>query len=152
MLIGELDQAVVLLAVAGGQPLAHLADELTRRIGPWLQPIGDIADGEVGFLELFLVDIGVVDAIDIERAQSIIVRNFKRLIMLVAKRFEEIHVDDGSACGDDRVDHVVGDEVGIEVHAAARAGRSGDDQYDRAIGVRQHQVIDAAWRGRDRGW
>jgi hypothetical protein len=33
------------------------------------------ADGEVGILQLLFIDVGVVDAIDVERAERVIVRN-----------------------------------------------------------------------------
>src|SRR3712207_8575304 len=51
MLVGELDQAVVLLAIARGEPLAHLADEGARGIGARLQTVGDLADREVAILQ-----------------------------------------------------------------------------------------------------
>ena len=105
MLVGELDQAVVLLAV-GNQPLAHLADEGAARIRARFQAVGDLTDGEVAILQLLFVDIGVVDAVDVERAQRIIVRDFIGLVVFVAKRFEEIHVDDRGPGSHDRVDHV----------------------------------------------
>ena len=147
MLVGELDEAVVLLAIALGEPFAHLADEGAGRIGLRLEAVGDLADRVVAVLQLLFVDIGIVDAVDVERAQRVIVRNFKRLIMLVAKRFEEIHVDDGGAGGDDRVDHVGAHQLGIKVHAAARRGRTGDDEDDRAVLVLEHLVVDARSRG-----
>jgi hypothetical protein len=112
MLIGELDEAVLLLAVRQ-QPLAHLADELAAAVRARFQAVGDLADRVIGLLQLLFIDIGVVDTIDVERAQRVVVRDFKRLIMLVAKRFEEIHVDDRGAGGDDSVHHVVAHEIGI---------------------------------------
>src|SRR3546814_19729743 len=87
MLIGELDEAVVLLAVFG-EIAAHFADECARRIGLGLERVGDRADRAVAILKLLFVDIGIVDAVDIERTKNIIVRNFKRLIVFVSKAFE----------------------------------------------------------------
>ena len=142
MLVGELDEAVLLLGVALAQPLAHLADERAARVGLRLQAVGDLADRVVAILQLLLVDIGVVDAVDVERAQRIIVRDFIGLVVLVAKRFEEIHVDDGGAGGDDRIDHVGAHQLGIEVHAAAGRGRAGDHQDHRAVLVLEHRVVD----------
>ena len=43
-LVGGLDQAAGLFRVAGGQPLAHLVDELAARIGARLERIGDLQD------------------------------------------------------------------------------------------------------------
>src|SRR3546814_10002469 len=78
-----------------------------------------------------LVDIGVVDAIDVERAQRVVVGDFLRLIVLVAQALEEIHVDDGRAGGDNAVHHVVAHQFRIEVHAAACRGGACDHQKDR---------------------
>ncbi len=119
MLVGELDEAVVLLAVLD-EVLAHLADEGAAAVRLGLEAVGDLEDRVVAVLELLLVDIGVVDAVDVERAQDVVVGDFKRLIVLVAKALEEIHVDDRGAGGDDAVDHVRADELGVQVHAAAR--------------------------------
>ena len=96
----------------------------------------------VAILQLLLIDIGIVDAVDVERPQRIIIRNFIGLVVLVAKRFEEIHVDDRGARRDDRVDHVRADELRIEIHATAGRGRARDHQDDRAILVLQHHVVD----------
>src|SRR3546814_15099338 len=63
MLIGELDEAVVLLAVFG-EIAAHFADECARRIGLGLERVGDRADRAVAILKLLFVDIGIVDAVD----------------------------------------------------------------------------------------
>ena len=141
MLIGELDQAVVLLAVLD-EILAHLADEGARRIGLGIERFRDLVDRVVAVLELLLVDVGVVDAVDIERAQRVVVGDLERLIVLVAQALEEIHVDDGGAGGDDHVDHVVAHQLGIEVHAAAGRSRAGDHQDDGAVLVGQHVVVD----------
>jgi len=46
------------------------------------------------------------------------------------------------AGGDHHVDHVVADQLGIEVHAAARRGRAGDDERDRTIRIGEHHVVD----------
>src|SRR3546814_17217666 len=89
MLIGELDEAVVLLAVFG-EIAAHFADECARRIGLGLERVGDRADRAVAILKLLFVDIGIVDAVDIERTQNIIVRNFKRLIVFVSNARLEV--------------------------------------------------------------
>ena len=132
MLVGELDEAVVLLAVVG-QILAHLADEFAARIGARLERLGDLEDRVVDVLELLLVDVRVVDPVDQQRAQRVVVGHFERLIMLVAEPFEEIHVDDRRAGRDHAVDHVVAQQLGIQVHAAAGRGRAGDHQEDRAV-------------------
>ena len=125
MLIGELDEAVLLLAMLG-QILAHLPNEGAAGITARFQRVGDLVDGVIAILQGFFIDIGIVDAIDQQRAQGVVIRHFQRLIMLVAKAFEEIHVDDGGAGGHDAIDHVVAQQIGIEIHAAAGAGRTGD--------------------------
>ena len=51
MLVGELDEAVVLLAVLD-EILAHLADEGAARIGLGLERLGDLEDRVVDVLEL----------------------------------------------------------------------------------------------------
>ena len=147
MLVGELDEAARLLRVALAQPLAHFADEGAAGVGARLEAVGDLADGKVAVLKLLFVDIGVVDAVDVQRAQRIIIRDFIGLVVFVAKRFEEIHVDDRGAGGDDRVDHVRLHELGIKVHAAAGRGRSGNHQDDRAFGVLEHRVVDLGRAG-----
>src|SRR3546814_14836804 len=50
MLIGELHEAVFLLAVLR-QPLAHFADERARGIGAGLQALGDLENGVVAILK-----------------------------------------------------------------------------------------------------
>ena len=61
------------MALPVGQPLAHLVDELARGIGARLQRVGDLVDRVVAVLQLFLVDVGVVDAVDVEGAQVVVV-------------------------------------------------------------------------------
>jgi len=147
MLVGELDQRVLLLAVLR-QIRAHRADELAAGIRPRLQRLGDLEHRVIDVLEIYLVDVGVIDAIDVERAQRIVVGYLERLVMLVAQAFEEIHVHDGGAGGDHAVHHVVAHQFGIGIHAAGRAGRSGDDEEDRAVLVLQHLVVDARRAGK----
>jgi hypothetical protein len=60
----------------------------------------------------------------------------------VAQPLEEIHVDDGGTGGDHAIDHVAADQLGVQVHAPARAGAARDDQEDGAILVGQHLVVD----------
>ena len=100
---------------------AHLADEGAARIGLGFKAVGDFKNGVVAILQLFFIDIGVVDPIDEQRAQRVVIGHIERLIMLVAKAFEEIHVDDAGAGGDDAIDHVVAQQFGIKIHAAAGA-------------------------------
>jgi hypothetical protein len=62
--------------------------------------------------------------------------------VLEAKGFEEIHVDDRGAGGDDRVDHPELHHVAVDVHAAARRGGAGEDQPGRAFLVFERHVED----------
>ncbi len=87
----------------------------------------------VAGLELFLVDIGVVDPIDVVLAQDVVVHLAGGLIVFEAQGLEEIHVDDRGAGGDDRVHHAELHHVAVHVHAAAGRGRAGQDQPRRAV-------------------
>jgi hypothetical protein len=89
------------------------------------------------FWQLFLVDVGVVDAVDVEVAQVAVVDVRLGLVVLEAQRLEEIHVDDRGAGGDDHVDHPVLQHVAVDVHAAAGRGGAGERQPGRAVGVLQ---------------
>ena len=122
MFIRGLDQAVGFLGIARGQPFAHFLDEFAARIGPRLEAVGNLANRVIAILKRDLVDIGIVDAVDVERAQRVVVGNFKRLIMLVTERLEEIHVDDGRASRDDGIDHVRFHQLGVQIHAPAGRG------------------------------
>ena len=143
MFVGKLDEAVVLLAVLD-KVLAHLADERAARIGARFQRFGDLEDRVVDVLQLLFVNVRIVDPVDQQRAERVIVRHFQRLIMLVAKTFEEIHVDDRRTGRDDAVDHVGTQQLGIKVHAPAGAGRTRNDEKDRAIRILKHLVVDAS--------
>ena len=140
MLEGKLDETAFLFGVALAQPSAHLADEGPAAEGAGLEAVSNRSDRMVAILKLLLIDIGIVDAVDVERAQRIIIRNFIGLVVFVTKRFEEIHVDDGCARCDNRVDHVRSHELGIEVHAAAGRSRSSNHQDDRAALVFEHHL------------
>ena len=95
-------------------------------------------------LQLVLVDEGVVDAIDVVLAQHRIVDVLRAAIVGEAERLEEVHVDHRRPGGDDRVDHVVADQVDVDLHAAGGAGAAGDGQDDRAVRVLQHALVDLA--------
>ncbi len=48
---------------------AHLADELAGAVGARLERVGDLVGGLVADAQLFLVDEGVVDAVDHQLAE-----------------------------------------------------------------------------------
>jgi hypothetical protein len=145
--IGGLDQRAGLLGVAFRQPLAHFPDELARGIAARLQAAGDLIDGVVAGLQFFFVDVGVVDAVDVVRAQDVVVHLAGGLIVLEAQGFEEVHVDDRGAGGDHGVDHAELHHVAVDVHAAAGRGRTGQDQPRRAGLVFQGHVEDVGRAG-----
>src|SRR3546814_16763513 len=89
MLIGELDEAVVILAVFG-EIAANFADECARRIGLGLERVGDRADRAVAILKLLFVDLGIVDSDDKERTTNNVDSNSKPLIGLVTQACEVI--------------------------------------------------------------
>jgi len=143
VLVGQLDQGILLARSTFREIAAHFADEFPRGIGARLQPVGDFADGVVAGLEFFLIDVGVVDAVDVLRAQVVVVDIRRALVVAEAQGLEEVHVDDAGPGRDDGVHHVVADQVGIDLHAAAGRGRTGERQEDRAVLVGQHVVVDA---------
>ncbi len=73
----------------------------------------------VARLQVVLVNIGVVYAVDAHVSQGIVGNRVARLIMFEAKTFEKIHVDNRCSGRHNAVDHVVPQQVGIEVHAAS---------------------------------
>jgi len=142
-----LDQRARLLGVPVREPAAHLADEGARRVGPGRKRVGDLFDRLVAGLQLLLVDVGVVDAVDVEGAQDAVVDIGRRLVVLEAKRLEEVHVDDGGACGDHDVGHAGRDHVAVDMHAAAGAGRAGEREPGRAGGILDRHRKDVGGAG-----
>ena len=94
-------------------------NELTRRIRTWLQAFAYLIDRVVAVLQLFFIDVGVIDPVDVIRPQIAVVDGALRLIVTEAQGFEEVHVDDRSACRHDHVDHSEFDHVSIDMHASA---------------------------------
>ena len=94
----------------------------------------------IASLQLFFIDIGVIDTINIEAAQGLVVWHFQGLVVLEAERFKEVHVDDRRAGGDDGVNHAVLHHVAIDMHTTASAGRAGQGQPDRSFLVCDHGV------------
>ncbi|MNQ97090.1 hypothetical protein D3C85_1127210 [compost metagenome] len=102
----------------------------------------------VAGLELFLVDIGVVDPVDVVFAQDVVVHLAGGLIVLEAQGLEEIHVHDRGAGGDDGVDHAELHHVAVHMHAAPGRGRTGQDQPGRAVLVLDGHGEDVGGAGR----
>ena len=77
--------------------------------------VGDLVGGFVADTELFLVDEGVVDAVDHEFAEVGVSGTVLVLVagdvVVEAEGLEEVLIDDVGAGGDDGVDHVVAYEV-----------------------------------------
>ena len=125
---------------------AHLADELARAVGAGLERVGDLVGGLVADAELFLVDEGVVDAVDHQLAQLGVACAVLVLVagdvVVEAEGFEEVLIDDVGAGGDDGVDHVVADEVDEDFLQAGGDEGAGEAEDDAAVGVAEHHVVD----------
>ena len=67
--------------------------------------------------------------------------------MLEAERFKEVLVDNVRAGGDDRVHHMIADEIDDHILQAGRDERASQAQDYAALRVAQHHVVD---RGRTR--
>ena len=148
-LVAGLDEAVFLHAVTLGEPFANVVEELAAAVGTGLEEVGDVAGSLVASLEFFLVDEGVVDAVDVELAE-LGVGNDVFLgadVVLVAEGLEEVHVDDGGAGGDDSVDHLVAHHVDVHLHAAGSAGGAGDGEDVGAVLLGQHLAEDVGGAG-----
>ena len=159
LLVGGEDDGVVVAvgggAVVGDEVGAHFADELARGVGAVLEGVGDLAGDVVADAELFLVDEGVVDAVDHELAEdAVFVAVFVLVggdVVAVAEGLEEVLVDDVGSGGDDGVDHVVAEEVDEELLEASGDEGAGEAEDDAAVGVAEHHVVDRWRRGRCRG-
>ena len=79
-----------------GEPFAHVVEELAAAVGTGLEEVGDVTGGLVASLQLFLVDEGVVDAVDVELAELGVGDDvlLGADVVLVAEGLEEVHVDD----------------------------------------------------------
>ena len=62
--------------------------------------------------------------------------------MFEAERFEKVLIDNDRASGNDRIHHVVLDEIDNDLFQAGGKDRAGQAKNDRAIFVAQHHVID----------
>ena len=94
---------------------AHFPDEFTRRIRARLKSVGDLAAGRIANAQLIFIDIGVVNTIDSETAQHVIIHVDLAFVMLEAEGFEEILIDNDRPGGNDRVNHIVANEVNDHV-------------------------------------
>ena len=108
--------------------------------------VGDLAGGVVADTELFLVDEGVVDAVDHELAEvGVVLAVFVLIagdVVLEAEGFKEVLIDDVGAGGDDGVDHVVADEVDDDLFEAGGDEGAGEAENDAAFGVAEHHLVD----------
>ena len=150
LLVGGEDDGVAATGLRGlavfGEVGAHLADELAGAVGAGLEGVGDLVGGLVADAKLFLVDEGVVDAVDHELAQVGVARAVLVLVagdvVVEAEGLEEVLIDDVGAGGDDGVDHVVADEVDEDLLEAGGDERAGEAEDDAAVGVAEHHVVD----------
>ena len=122
---------------------AHGADEFARAVRARRQRVGDLLRGFVADAELFLVDKGVVDAVDHQLAQDAVLHAGLELIagnlVSEAERFKEILINNIGAGGDDGIHHVVANQVdknllqtGTEISDPARQ-RMTPQSWSRSI-------------------
>ena len=155
LLVGGEDDGVAAAGLRGlavlGEVGAHLADELAGAVGAGLEGVGDLVGGLVADAELFLVDEGVVDAVDHELAEVGVACAVLVLVagdvVVEAEGLEEVLVDDVGAGGDDGVDHVVADEVDEDLLQAGGDEGAGEAEDDAAVGVAEHHVVDVGGAG-----
>ena len=150
LLVGGEDDGVAATGLRGltvfAEVGAHLADELAGAVGAGFEGVGDLVGDLVALAELFLVDEGVVDAVDHQLAEVGVARAVLVLVagdvVVEAEGLEEVLVDDVGAGGDDGVDHVVADEVDEDLLEAGGDERAGEAEDDAAVGVAEHHVVD----------
>ena len=102
------DDGVFVLAILG-EVSAHFLDEFARGIGLGGQTVGNQAAGVITDAEFVFIDVGVVDAVNVQIAEGGVIHELAAYVVVEAHGFEEILVDDVGAGGDDGVDHVVFD-------------------------------------------
>ena len=139
--IGRLDEGAFLFGM-NGQIAPHFPNELPGRIGPRLQPIGNFTDRAVAGLQGDFIDKGVVDPVDVKLSQDSVIDMGAPLVMPEPQGLEEIHIHDGRAGCDHGIDHVVLDEVRINLHAPGGARAAGNCKDHRAAPVFQHSPVD----------
>ena len=141
VLVRRLHQRVRLAGLAGGKIGPHGLNELARRMRPGRETVGNFANDRVAGLKVFFVNVGVIDPID-EVASQIPVINIRRALeMTKPQGLEKIHVNDAGAGGDNSVNHVVFDQVGIDLHTSSRRCGAGQGQDDRTGLITKHGVV-----------
>lgn len=122
--------------------LAHLDDELARRVRAGRHRVGDDRHGVVADAKLVLVDVGVVDAVDGQFAKLRVVGELRAFPVLEAKRLEEVLIDDVRAGRDDGVNHVVFEHVDDDLLQPGADKRTGEGEDYGALLVFLHQIDD----------
>jgi hypothetical protein len=130
---------------------AHLADELARAVGTGLERVGDLVCRLVADPQLFLIDEGVVDAVDHQLAKQAVLVAVLVLVacdvVIKAESLEEVLVDDIGSGRDDGVDHVVPDQVDDDLLQAGGDQRSGETEDDAAVGIAKHHLVNRGGAG-----
>ena len=147
--VAGLDEAVFLDGTAVVEPFAEFVDKLARAVRTGFEHVGQFVGGVVTSLKFLFVDKGVVDTVDIKFAEFGVGDDvlFGADIVFEAEGFEEVHVDDGGAGGDDHVDHFVANHVDIDLHAACRTGGAGDGENVGAVFLFAHHGEDIGGTG-----
>ena len=126
-------------------------DELAGAVGAGGEGVGDLVGDLVADAELFLVDEGVVDAVDHELAEVGVAGTVLVLVagdvVVEAEGLEEVLIDDVGSGGDDGVDHVVAEEVDEDLLEAGGDEGAGEAEDDSAVGVAEHHFVDAGGAG-----
>ena len=73
-------------------------------------------------LKLFLVNVGIINAIDIKRAQVVIVDCTIRLIVAIPQCFKEIHINDRCPGGYNRIHHAEFHQITVNMHTTPGGG------------------------------
>jgi hypothetical protein len=95
----------------------------------------------VAVLQLFFINVSIINAVDIIIAQVFIIDEWAALVMLEPQRLEEIHINYRRSGRNDRIDHVVFHKVGVKLHAAACGCRARQRQEDRAFFISEHHIV-----------
>src|SRR6185295_15075834 len=108
----------------------------------WLKLVGNFTGGRITNTQLIFVDVGIVNAVDREPPQYIVVDIDLALVMLEPKCFEEVLIDDDGAGGNDRVYHVVPDQIDHDILETGGEKGSREAKHDRAIFIPKHCIVD----------
>ncbi|OPY10065.1 MAG: hypothetical protein A4E66_01648 [Syntrophus sp. PtaB.Bin001] len=125
----------------GGKITPHLPDEFPGRIWSRGKAVGNFSYGAIADLQFLLIDIGIVDSVNVQTPQFLIVHMRTTLIVTESQGFEEIHVHNRRPGGYNDINHIVTNQVRIDLHAArcTRASRNREDYG--TVGIGKHLIV-----------